>query len=99
MIRHVLTHRREHERVDAPAGYEPLTVHGPRAADAVAFRCRELVVVVPRRGDGAWDGTFVDVPGHEHYDVLTERSISGGAQPLAELFADFPVAVLATARA
>jgi (1->4)-alpha-D-glucan 1-alpha-D-glucosylmutase len=71
-----------------PAGaYRPLVVVGPAAEHVVAFTRDERVsTVVPRlplrlARAGGWRGTTVDLPGD-------------GVVAVAELFADFPVALV-----
>jgi (1->4)-alpha-D-glucan 1-alpha-D-glucosylmutase len=83
LIHRLLAHRRAHPAAYGPGSlYEPLTVHGSRAAHAVAFtRTGGLAVVVPRllTGlDGGWDGTTVTLPDGAWVDVLTgERAATG----------------------
>jgi (1->4)-alpha-D-glucan 1-alpha-D-glucosylmutase len=89
--------------------YRPLSAEGPLARHVFAFTRatagRALVCAVPRlvlglleAGGGAvrWEGTL---PLHAGLplrwrDVLTGAAREGPALPLADLFADFPVALL-----
>ena len=81
------------------AGYEPLRAAGPRAEHAVAFtRGGEVAVIVPRlplRLEGDWRGTTLELPPGRWRDELTGEESGGGARPVAELLARFPVALLA----
>jgi (1->4)-alpha-D-glucan 1-alpha-D-glucosylmutase len=86
-------------RRDRPAlfsGYTPLAATGPGADHVVAFDRGGAVTVGTRlpvrlERDGGWRDTTLAVTGT---DVLTGRSY-GGETRLAELLADFPVALLA----
>jgi (1->4)-alpha-D-glucan 1-alpha-D-glucosylmutase len=79
--------------------YEPLPVTGERAEHVIAFaRGGDVVTVVPRfvlRLDGDWRDTAVRLPDARWCDVLTGRSRAGGAQRMADVLAEFPVALLA----
>jgi maltooligosyltrehalose synthase len=50
---------------------------------------------VPRLGvnAGGWRDTTITLEG-TWLDILSERSYTGGAQPLAEIWRDVPVALL-----
>ena len=95
LLHRLLVHRRSCPAAYGPGGYEALALGGRRAAHAVAYRRPSLAVVVPRLGQGDWDDTAVDLPGRSWTDVVTNRPVEGGRQLLGELFARFPVAVLA----
>jgi len=79
--------------------YEPLRVSGPRADHAVAFlRGGAVVAVAPRlllRLGGDWGETTLELPPGTWHDELTGEEVEGGPQPLAEILARFPVALLA----
>jgi (1->4)-alpha-D-glucan 1-alpha-D-glucosylmutase len=77
-------------------GYTPVAATGPAADHAVAFDRGGAVTVGTRlpvrlERDGGWRGTVVSLSGT---DVLTGRSYAGETR-LAELLADYPVALLA----
>jgi len=82
--------------------YEPLRVSGPRAEHAVAFlRGGAVAAVAPRlplRLAGDWRGTELELPPGSWRNELTGEEIEGGALPLADLLARFPVALLTRSR-
>jgi len=96
-------------RADRPAlfaggAHEPMPVRGARAEHVVAF-CRggAAATIVPRLALGlgwgsdagpCWEDTTVELPPGEWVDRLTGRPVAGGAAPLADLVAGFPVALL-----
>ncbi|THA79044.1 malto-oligosyltrehalose synthase [Streptomyces sp. A0642] len=95
--------RREHPEVFGESGtYVPLAASGPAAAHCLAFcRSGEVVTAVTRLSlrlaeAGGWRGTALALPDEGvWYDLLTPgRKFSGGAVPVAELFAERPVALL-----
>ena len=80
--------------------YSPLEAVGQWADRVVAFsRSDEVATVAPRlsRGpDGNWNSTQVALPSGRWTNVLTGESVQGGkALPVGELWARFPVALLA----
>ena len=93
--------------VDAP--YRPLAVAGPRAAHVVAFaRAEHVVAVVPRlvlglggtvEGGlslaGRFGDTTLELPAGAWRNVLTGERVAGGALPVDDVVARFPVALLA----
>jgi (1->4)-alpha-D-glucan 1-alpha-D-glucosylmutase len=90
----LLEHRRAWpERYD-DASYQPMEARGARADDLVAFDRGELAVVAPRRGLDGWSDTTVSLPAGRWSDVFTGAAVTGGAKPVADLLAGFPVAVL-----
>jgi (1->4)-alpha-D-glucan 1-alpha-D-glucosylmutase len=99
LIARILRHRRRHPEPFRSRTYEPLPVTGPKARHAVAFARDGLVVVVPRLlvglGDD-WADTAVTIPdrGHGWSDLLSDRPIPPGRQPVADLLDAFPAAVL-----
>ncbi|WUW20853.1 malto-oligosyltrehalose synthase [Streptomyces sp. NBC_01463] len=95
--------RRERPEVFGESGtYAPLAVSGPAAAHCLAFsRSGEAVTAVTRLSlrlaeSGGWRGTELTLPDDGVWrDLLTPgRKFSGGAVPVAELFAERPVALL-----
>jgi (1->4)-alpha-D-glucan 1-alpha-D-glucosylmutase len=78
--------------------YRPLPVHGPWADHAVAYsRGEGMVTIAPRlvmRLGGDWAGTVVELPPGRFFDELTGEEVPGGRQPVADLLARFPVALL-----
>jgi (1->4)-alpha-D-glucan 1-alpha-D-glucosylmutase len=90
--------RRRPEAFGAESDYRPLLAEGPRADHAVAFsRGGAVVAVAPRlvlRLGHDWQGTTLELPAGRWRDVLTGAEVDGGARPVAELLAGFPVALL-----
>jgi (1->4)-alpha-D-glucan 1-alpha-D-glucosylmutase len=82
----------------ARAAYTPLPACGSRAPHALAFRRGGgAVTVVPRLVlglAGDWGDTAVELPAGRWRDVFTGAEAQGGAVPLRELLAGFPVALL-----
>ncbi|MEU4493516.1 malto-oligosyltrehalose synthase [Streptomyces sp. NBC_00210] len=81
--------------------YAPLSASGPAADHCVAFcRTGEVVTAVTRLSRrlaqaGGWADTELSLPDGRWADLLApEREFGGGSVPLAELFADRPVALL-----
>lgn len=100
--------RRERPEAFGESGtYAPLEASGPAAAHCVAFsRSGEVVTAVTRlplrlAETGGWTGTELALPAGRWVDLLSpEREFEGGPDhpvPLAELFAERPVALLAVA--
>ncbi|MGP4002137.1 malto-oligosyltrehalose synthase [Streptomyces sp. 8N706] len=80
--------------------YEPLALRGAAAVHGVAFsRAGEAVTAVtrlPRRLEeaGGWRDTEVILPEGRWTDLLSGRTVGGGAVRAAELFDGSPVALL-----
>jgi len=96
---HALQLRRE--LPEAFAGeHRPLAAAGPGAGHVVAFsRAGTVAAVATRlpvglRRRGGWPGTTLQLPTGGWTDRLTGRTVAGGDLPLAELLADYPVALL-----
>ncbi|MYU24215.1 malto-oligosyltrehalose synthase [Streptomyces sp. SID8352] len=81
-------------------GYTPLAARGPAAEHCVAFgRSSEAVTAVTRLSlrlaeTGGWRDTELPLPPGRWCDVLSPGREFTGSVPLAELFADLPVALL-----
>jgi (1->4)-alpha-D-glucan 1-alpha-D-glucosylmutase len=94
--------RRERPEVFGESGtYTPLTASGPAAGHCLAFcRTGEVLTAVTRLSlrlseTGGWAGTELTLPQGRWADLLApEREFGGGPVPVAELFADRPVALL-----
>ena len=108
-LAHRLLHlRRQHPALFDQGDYLPLYGEGGRGNDrlcAFARRNEEttLVIAVPRlvyrlqhNGEAGWGATSLPLPSEGHWhDVLSGRSYGTCERiPAADLFADFPVAVL-----
>jgi (1->4)-alpha-D-glucan 1-alpha-D-glucosylmutase len=77
--------------------YRALAATGPHADRVFAFgRGADLVAVIPRLGVGApgWTDTTLVLDEGTWGDVLSERSYTGGAHPLVEIWQRRPVALL-----
>jgi (1->4)-alpha-D-glucan 1-alpha-D-glucosylmutase len=86
-------------RPDLFTGYEPLIATGTAAGHALAFDRGGAVTVATRlpvtlRSSGGWGDTALTLPAAGLTDVLTGRAYDGEV-PLADLLADYPVALLA----
>jgi len=89
---------RHREEFDAVSHYTPVDARGPLAGHVLAFcRGENVMTIVPRlvvRAAGRWQGTTLCVPHGSWTNVLTHQSIDGGEIDLADLWRDFPVALL-----
>ncbi|MFG2002493.1 malto-oligosyltrehalose synthase [Spirillospora sp. NPDC048911] len=90
--------RRDHPEWFGGA-YDPVTVAGPAADHAVAFRRGEAVTVVTRlpaglERRGGWGGTAVEVAAEAWRDVFTGVVHQGPRLPLSEVLDPLPVALL-----
>jgi (1->4)-alpha-D-glucan 1-alpha-D-glucosylmutase len=94
LIHRLLQHRRARPELYDGATYQPMEAHGVRADDVIAFERGALAVVAPRLGLDDWPDTTVTVPAGSWSNVLTGAAVGSGTQPVAPLFAGFPVAVL-----
>jgi (1->4)-alpha-D-glucan 1-alpha-D-glucosylmutase len=99
LVSRALRLRAERPELFAGGGYEPLPATGAASAHVVAF-CRGggAVTVVPRlwhRLAGDWADTAVGLPAGRWVDRVAGRAHEGGPVPVADLLADFPVALLA----
>ncbi|HEU0191570.1 MAG TPA: malto-oligosyltrehalose synthase, partial [Mycobacterium sp.] len=79
-------------------GYHPVLAAGPATEHLLAFRRGDDVLVAVTRwtarlAETGWGGTALPLPGGEWTDRLTGREWSGRVQA-AELFGEFPVALL-----
>jgi (1->4)-alpha-D-glucan 1-alpha-D-glucosylmutase len=107
LARKVLRLRREYPALFAEGDYQPLYGEGGRADDRLCAFARghddtTLVVAVPRQtyrllnnGDAGWGATALPLPKDGGWrDVLTDRHHEGGRVAAAELFGEFPIAIL-----
>jgi (1->4)-alpha-D-glucan 1-alpha-D-glucosylmutase len=90
--------QRQQDQFDARSRYAAVESRGPLADHVVAYRRgANVMTIVPRlviRVNGCWRGTTLCVPGGSWTNVLTGRSVGGGNVDVAELWRDFPVALL-----
>ena len=90
--------RRQRDAFSAHGGYTPIYAQGPLADHVVAFRRGERVMtIVPRlvmKAAGRWQGTTVPVPRGTWNNAITGEQMHSGDVDLADLWRDFPVALL-----
>jgi (1->4)-alpha-D-glucan 1-alpha-D-glucosylmutase len=95
-IRRVLALRHaQHETLDAP--YRALAASGLHAHRVFAFgRGENLITVVPRLAVRAedWRDTTIELAHGSWRDVLSDRTVAGGIQPVAALWQAWPIALL-----
>ncbi len=92
--------RLRRDRPDLYTRYTPMTVVGEASRHAVAFDRGGAVAVATRlpvglERRGGWGDTVLLRHEGRTVDVVTGRRFSGSQVPLADLFADYPVALLA----
>jgi len=92
-----LRHRHP-ESVGAGGSYTPVHAHGPLACHVVAFRRGDdVMTIVPRlgtRASGQWRGTTIAAGSGVWHNALTGQRVGGEEIDVAELWRDFPVALL-----
>ncbi len=91
--------RKRHRNLfGARSSYTAVAARGPLASHVVAFhRAEAVMTVVPRlvrQADGRWRGTTISVPSGAWTNVLTGQRVEAGDVDVAELWKDFPVALL-----
>jgi (1->4)-alpha-D-glucan 1-alpha-D-glucosylmutase len=90
--------RRLPEAFGVHGDYVPVYATGPKADHVVAFaRAGEVLTIVPRlvigaRGD--WSGTEILIPAGIWHNVLTGHDVQSGPVAMADLWTEFPVALL-----
>jgi (1->4)-alpha-D-glucan 1-alpha-D-glucosylmutase len=99
LLQRVLSTRRRFAEAFGPkGGYRPLAAAGERSGHLVAFmRGGQVVTLAPRLIvglSGDWKNTVVELPAGIWKNVFSGERFNGGAQKLASLFAQFPVALL-----
>ena len=101
LIRQALDLRRRRPEWFGPRGdYEPLELRGERARHGVAFsRAGRAIALAPRlviglERAGGFGDTTIELPPGCWRDVLSLRRQAPGRRLVAELVADFPVALL-----
>ncbi|MEH1167322.1 malto-oligosyltrehalose synthase [Micromonospora sp. CPCC 205539] len=80
--------------------YRPVPAHGRAGRHVVAFDRGGAIAVATRlplalARAGGWRDTVLSLPVNEVTDLFTGRVYSGGETALADLLADYPVALLA----
>lgn len=91
--------RLRRDRPDLFTRYTPLETAGSASEHAIAFDRGGAVAIATRLplglvGRGNWGDTVVMLPAGTWRDELTGREVAGGAARLAEVLADYPVALL-----
>jgi (1->4)-alpha-D-glucan 1-alpha-D-glucosylmutase len=91
--------RARRDRPELFERYAPLPAFGARSGHLVAVDRGGAVPLATRlpvglAAAGGWGDTTVLLPGGPYSDALTGRGFDGGETPVAELFADYPVALL-----
>ncbi len=99
-IHHALSVRREKPEAFGDEGvYTPLRATGSRADHLVAYlRGSSVAVFAPRlvlRLNGEWGDTQIRLPEKSWANRFTGKTFEGGNVAAADLFRDFPVALLA----
>lgn len=80
--------------------YAPVTVFGPSSTHAIAFDRGEVTAVATRlpvglAHTGGWHDTTIRLRGRAVRDVISGREFDGSCIALADLLAQYPVALLA----
>ncbi len=91
--------RLRRDRPELFGSYRALEADGPAADHAVAFDRGGAITVATRlpvtlAAAGGWRDTALPLPRGAWTDELTGRAVGGGSPPLAELLAQYPVALL-----
>jgi len=108
VVRQLLHFRRDHPEFFTHGDYTPVAVTGSFADCLIAFTRgsvgKNLMVVVPRLSSRVgsppigecWGDTAIESPGADRWvDILTGRKLSAATPfPVAQILAEFPVAVL-----
>ena len=92
--------RLRRDRPELFTRYAPLEALGEQSRHVVAFDRGGAVTLATRlpvtlASRGGWGDTNIMLPGHELEDALTGRRYPGGNLAFADLFAKYPVALLA----
>ena len=109
VIRQGLAVRKTHAALFHGGRYTPIYADSGYEENVIAFSLefggRAVVAIAPRLfarklGDGAapvgafWAEARVALPGGAYVDVMTQRGHNGGSARMADLLAEFPVALL-----
>ncbi|MEO5920989.1 MAG: malto-oligosyltrehalose synthase [Pseudolysinimonas sp.] len=91
--------RARRDRPELFTGYTPLIATGPAAGNLVAADRGGAIAAATRlpvglAAGGGWRDTFATLPDGPFLDVLTGARHPGGATPVAEILAGYPVALL-----
>jgi (1->4)-alpha-D-glucan 1-alpha-D-glucosylmutase len=96
---HTLQLRRKHPEYFGPeADYTPIFAEGSKAEHLIGYqRGKNIMVLAPRlvmKLAGGWENTIVIIPVGDWRNYLTNSVVNSGKQRLADVFGDFPVALL-----
>ena len=98
VVHHALQLRKDHpEWFGADADYASVAVRGPERECVIAYlRGADVLTVVPRwsRAMQAWGETAIEVPRGRWRNRLTGAEVASGRVLVAELLAEFPVALI-----
>jgi (1->4)-alpha-D-glucan 1-alpha-D-glucosylmutase len=94
--------RLRRDRPELFTGYTAISATGSAGEHAFAFDRGGAVAVATRlpaglQLAGGWGDTSMELPPGSWIDLFTETSYTGGAVPVGELLARYPVALLARA--
>lgn len=94
--------RLRRDRPELFTRYTPLEVAGDAAGHGIAFDRGGAIAVATRlpvglAARGGWGDTVVMLPGGAWRDAVTGRRVAGGRAALADVLADYPVALLVRA--
>lgn len=92
--------RLRRDRPDLFTRYTPLEIVGDARAHAIAFDRGGAIAIATRlpiglAARGGWGDAAVMLPAGSWREELTGRVLEGGAAPLAEVLAEYPVALFA----
>jgi (1->4)-alpha-D-glucan 1-alpha-D-glucosylmutase len=98
-IYHALRTRREHPTAFNEDGdYTPLDAKGPKAQHALAYlRAYNILIIIPRlvwQLDRSWGDTTLEIPEGAWRNQFTSETFRGPQLRLADVFRQFPVALL-----
>ena len=98
VVHHALQLRKDHpEWFGADADYASVAVRGPERECVIAYlRGADVLTVVPRwsRATQTWGETAIEVPRGRWRNRLTGAEVASGRVLVAELLAEFPVALI-----
>jgi (1->4)-alpha-D-glucan 1-alpha-D-glucosylmutase len=90
--------RRRPDAFSAQSSYTPVDARGPLAGHVVAFqRAGSVMTIVPRlvmKAEGRWRGTTVPLSPGVWENVIDRQRLNGDEVDLADLWREFPVALL-----
>jgi len=98
LIQRALAVRSDHPECFGVDGeYTPILASGDKAAHVVAFqRGKNVIAVAPRLASRVddWQQTEICLPAGNWRSALTGANVTEGGTPVAQLFSEFPIALL-----